>query len=133
MNSKQDNDQQQDLTEFGGGSAETGTDESNSESTAGVESFSPELFEDPDGAFAPDETETDDQAALNEVFKEYLSEIDGKLVEAGWLFLPNKEYRIQESRPVDAQPHAESRILPSSLGNAGRNSRTTTNLTERTA
>jgi len=52
MNSKQDNDQQQDLTEFGGGSAETGTDESNSESTAGVESFSPELFEDPDGAFA---------------------------------------------------------------------------------
>jgi len=58
--SKQDNDQQQDLTEFGGGSAETGTNESNSESTAGVESFSPELFEDPDGAFAPDETETDD-------------------------------------------------------------------------
>jgi len=88
--SKQDNDQQQDLTEFGGGSAETGTDESDSESTAGVESFSPELFEDPDEAFAPDETETDEQDALNEVFKEYLSEIDGKLVEAGWLFLPNK-------------------------------------------
>ena len=88
--SKQDNDQQQDLTEFGGGSTETGTNESDSESTAGVESFSPELFEDPDEAFAPDETETNEQEALNEVFKEYLSEIDGKLVEAGWLYLPNK-------------------------------------------
>lgn len=87
---KQDNNQQQNLTEFGGESAETGTDESNNESTAGVESFSPELFEDPDEAFAPDETETDDQAALNDVFKEYLSDIDGKLIEAGWLFLPNK-------------------------------------------
>ena len=87
---KQDNNQQQNLTEFGGGSAEKGTDESDNESTAGVESFSPELFEDPDEAFSPDETETDDQAALNDVFKEYLSDIDGKLIEAGWLFLPNK-------------------------------------------
>ncbi|WP_254864327.1 type I-D CRISPR-associated protein Cas10d/Csc3 [Halovivax gelatinilyticus] len=57
---------------------------------SGVASLSGEIFENPDEAFAPDETESDEQEALNEVFKEYLSEIDGKLIEAGWLYLPNK-------------------------------------------
>lgn len=57
---------------------------------SGVASLPVELFENPDEALAPDEKETDEQAVLNEVFKEYLSEIDGKLIQAGWLFLPNK-------------------------------------------
>lgn len=60
------------------------------ESQFGVASFSEELFKNPDEAFAPDETISNEQEALNEVFKEYLSEIDGELIEAGWLYLPNK-------------------------------------------
>ncbi len=57
---------------------------------SGVDSLSPALFENPGAAFSPDEIETDSQTSLNEVFMEYLAEIDGKLIEAGWLFLPNK-------------------------------------------
>jgi len=60
------------------------------ESQSGVASLSEEIFENPDDAFAPDETESGEQEALNEVFKEYLAEIDGKLIKAGWLYLPNK-------------------------------------------
>ncbi len=89
MSDSTDN-KQQGLDDFSNGL--TGPEDSGTaeEPTSGVESFSTELFADPDSALAPDETETDDQEALNEVFKEYLAEIDGKLIEAGWLFLPNK-------------------------------------------
>ncbi|RQG93012.1 type I-D CRISPR-associated protein Cas10d/Csc3 [Natrarchaeobius halalkaliphilus] len=62
----------------------------NEKSQSGVASLPEEIIENPDEVFAPDETVSDEQAALNEVFMEYLSEIDGKLIEAGWLYLPNK-------------------------------------------
>ncbi len=90
MSDRNKNQEQQELDNFSGVSTDTESEEQDEESTSGVESFSPELFENPDEAFAPDETEDDNQAPLNEVFKEYLTEIDGKLIEAGWLFLPNK-------------------------------------------
>lgn len=57
---------------------------------SGVASFPEELFENPNEVLEPDEKVSGEQAALNQVFKEYLSEIDGKLIEAGWLYLPNK-------------------------------------------
>jgi CRISPR-associated protein Csc3 len=60
------------------------------ETEVDLDSFSAELFKNPGEALASDKNLTDEQAALNEVFEEYLSEIDGKLIEAGWLFLPNK-------------------------------------------
>lgn len=81
---------QQGIDDFSDGSTDSKDGDTAEEPTSGVKSFSTELFADPDSAFAPDETETDEQEALNEVFIEYLTEIDGKLIEAGWLFLPNK-------------------------------------------
>lgn len=86
------NNAQQDLDDFSTGTADSDstTEHDKEEAESGIASLSPEIFENPDEALAPDEKETDEQAALNEVFKEYLSEIDGKLIEAGWLLLPNK-------------------------------------------
>ena len=89
MNGKDNNGQ----SRFGDTNANTGAlgdNPNRGEARSGVASFSAELFKNPNEALAPDEQETDEQAALNEVFKEYLSKIDGKLIEAGWLFFPNK-------------------------------------------
>ena len=89
MNGKDNNGQ----SRFGDINANTGAlgdNPNRGEARSGVASFSAELFKNPDQALAPDEQETDEQAALNEVFQEYLFEIDGKLIEEGWLFRTNK-------------------------------------------
>lgn len=65
-------------------------DEQQGDTHSGVASLPAEAFEDPAQIFAPDERETDEQDALNEVFLEYQTEIDPVLLELGWLFAPNK-------------------------------------------
>ncbi|NGM71594.1 type I-D CRISPR-associated protein Cas10d/Csc3 [Natronolimnobius sp. AArcel1] len=89
MSDSSDNEQRE-IDDFSYAAEEEDQPHTNEKSQSGIASLPEEVIANPDEAFAPDETLSDEQAALNEVFKEYLSEIDGKLIEAGWLYLPNK-------------------------------------------
>ena len=56
----------------------------------GVNSFSSALIEDPEKEFGSDSDSESAEAELDHILTEYISEIDPRLVEAGWSFLPNK-------------------------------------------
>ena len=56
----------------------------------GVNSFSSAFIEDPEKEFGGDSDSESAEAELDHILTEYISEIDPRLVEAGWSFLPNK-------------------------------------------
>jgi len=67
-----------------------GDGDSEEEPTEGVDSFSQSLFENPEEEFGVSPDPETAESKLDSVLSEYISEIDPRLVEAGWSFLPNK-------------------------------------------
>ncbi|MGB9950808.1 type I-D CRISPR-associated protein Cas10d/Csc3 (plasmid) [Haloarcula marismortui] len=67
-----------------------GDGESEEVPTEGVDSFSQSLFKDPEKEFGVDPDPETVESKLDSILSEYISEIDPRLVEAGWSFLPNK-------------------------------------------
>ncbi|MDT3437968.1 type I-D CRISPR-associated protein Cas10d/Csc3 [Haloarcula sp. 1CSR25-25] len=67
-----------------------GDGDSEKEPTEGVNSFSQSLFEDPEEEFGVHPDSDTSESKLDSILSEYISEIDPRLVEAGWSFLPNK-------------------------------------------
>lgn len=64
--------------------------ESEEERTEGVDSFSSAFIENPEEEFETDSNSETTKSEFDRILKEYISEIDPQLVEAGWSFLPNK-------------------------------------------
>jgi len=58
--------------------------------TEGVDSFSSALFENPEEEFGSDSDSESTETELDRILSEYISEVDPRLIEAGWSFLPNK-------------------------------------------
>jgi len=67
-----------------------GVSGSEQEPTEGVDSFSTAFLENPEEEFETDPNSETVESKLDSVLSEYISEIDPRLIEAGWSFLPNK-------------------------------------------
>ncbi|CAI49723.1 CRISPR-associated protein Cas10d [Natronomonas pharaonis DSM 2160] len=73
------------------GEIESETDDVAEEEPAeGVGSFSPAFLANPEEEFETDPNSETVDAKLDNVLGEYISEVDPRLIEAGWAFLPNK-------------------------------------------
>ncbi|SEP27554.1 CRISPR-associated protein Csc3 [Halorientalis persicus] len=63
---------------------------SEQEPTEGVDSFSTAFLENPEEEFETDPNSETVESKLDSVLSEYITQVDPRLVEAGWSFLPNK-------------------------------------------